>query len=178
LALARAARDQFLLDKVLIIPTRIPPHKSDRMDLTPEIHRARMIELAIDNDPGLALSRLELNRPGPSYTIDTLRSLTEIFPQAELFLIVGEDAFRDIDSWREAAEIRSLVKFIVAERPGFTADTTETGSVLRLQTEALDIASSDIRSRIESGEALRSGMVPERVEQYIQKMKLYRKYGV
>ena len=119
LALARAAAGQLGLARVLLTPVLVPPHKPAKWDPGAE-HRLAMCRLAIDEDPGLGVCTLELERPGPSYTVDTLRSIHESNPDAELTLIVGADMARTLDSWREPREILRLARLAVAEREGST----------------------------------------------------------
>lgn len=119
LAVARQLRDDFPLERIYLIPARVPPHKTTN-ELVPAIHRLAMIELALEeaDDKGLWLSDVELQREGPSYTMDTVdafrRTLT---PDDELFLIMGADAFLELDAWRQWRALLASLSFIVMSRP-------------------------------------------------------------
>ena len=194
LTLARAAREQFSLGKILFIPAFIPPHKAARRDLTPAPYRYRMVELAIKGEPAFEISDVELNRPDVSYTVDTLRALKMKYPQAGLFLIVGSDTLAEIPHWREPEEIARLATILVARR--FSphpvplplrgrGEAARRASLARGRGEGTDvhwiempgcpISSSAIREAIRQGRPLEKGVLPQDVEDYIRKMKLYEK---
>lgn len=112
----------FNLDKVLLIPTNLPPLKEHKGLITPD-HRLRMVSLATRSNPRLEVRDLEIKRGGVSYTIDTVRALAEeTGPAAELFFIIGQDAFRHIGSWREAEALFELTHFVVVRRPTLSVD--------------------------------------------------------
>jgi nicotinate-nucleotide adenylyltransferase len=123
IAVARQLREDFPLDRIYLIPSRVPPHKG-RRDLAPAMHRLAMIELALAEIKGAALflSDLELQREGPSYTVDTVAAFRDrLSPQDELYLIMGADAFLELDSWRQWRALLAAVRLIVMSRPGSTS---------------------------------------------------------
>ena len=179
LALARAAAGQLGLARVLLTPVLVPPHKPAKWDPGAE-HRLAMCRLAIDEDPRLGVCTLELERPGPSYTVDTLRSIHESNPDAELTLIVGADMARTLASWREPREILRLARVAVAEREGSTrhevtgtlALLDESARIAFVEMEPLDISSSLVRRRLTAGEPI-DGLVGAEVAGYIAEHELY-----
>ncbi len=185
LVAAEMARSEFNLSKVLFIPSGKPPHK-DRRDISEAVLRFEMIELAIQDNPAFDISALELERKGPSYTVDTLRVLRRTWPEHELYFITGTDALREIFSWREAEEILTMTEFIGAARPGFDAsdfllqvqqEHPETqGRIHYLEVPALAISSTDIRTRVKRGLPIRY-LLPEPVRHFIQQYGLYTTEG-
>ena len=185
LVAAEMARSEFNLSKVLFIPSGTPPHK-DRSDISAADLRFKMIERAIQDNPAFDISALELERKGPSYTVDTLRVLRRTWPEHELYFITGTDALREIFSWREAEEILTMTEFIGAARPGFDAsdfllqvqqEHPETqGRIHYLEVPALAISSTDIRARVKRGQPIRY-LLPEPVRHFIQQYGLYTTEG-
>jgi nicotinate-nucleotide adenylyltransferase len=173
LALAHAAQNQFLLDRVLFVPAFIPPHKAARRDITPAPYRFRMVELALRDEPSFEVSDIELNRPSISYTVDTLRELKKRHPEDEFFLILGEDAFQDFSTWRDPAAIRDLARFLIAPR-GAGRDTLPDPEAQWIEMEECPISSSGIREKIRQHTPV-SALVPAAAEAYIRRMKLYTK---
>lgn len=181
LVAAETARAEFNLSKVLFIPTGAPPHKK-RQDILPGELRLEMVGCAIQDNPAFASSALEIEREGPSYTVDTLRELRKLWPDYELYFITGTDALREIFSWHEAEEIFTMIQLIGAARPGFDAkdfllkaheDHPELlGKIHYLEIPALAISSTDIRARVKRGEPIRY-LLPERVRQLIRQRGLY-----
>lgn len=172
LALARAAKKQFRLDKVLFIPAFIPPHKTSNRDLTPAPYRYRMVELAIREEPDFEISHAELDRPDISYTVDTLRALQKKYPKAELYLILGTDALRQFPTWHEPDEIRRLAGFLVAHREPEEALGTSEKGLKWIDMPVCPLSSSKIRQEIREGKSPGDAL-PEGVEDYIRRMKLY-----
>ncbi|MFZ2113526.1 MAG: nicotinate (nicotinamide) nucleotide adenylyltransferase [Solirubrobacteraceae bacterium] len=179
LALARAAASGLALRRVLLTPVLIPPHKPAKWDPGAE-HRRKMCQLAIGDDPSLGVCTLELERPGPSYTIDTLRSIHASDPDAELTLIVGADMASTLASWREPREILKLARLAVAERED-TSRRDVLGALALLGGEArtefvdmprLDISSSQVRKRLTAGEPI-DELVGNEVAAYIAEHELY-----
>ncbi len=179
LALARAALEQLALDRVYLMPVAIPPHKPAIWDPGAE-HRARMCELASSSEPGVELCRLELERRGPSYTVDTLRHIHELCPEADLTLILGADVAATFAGWREPQEIARLANLAVAERPG-TADRemaralaalagSERTHILRMRP--CEISSSQVRRTRARGESVER-LVGADVAAYIDEHELY-----
>jgi nicotinate-nucleotide adenylyltransferase len=185
LVAAEMAHSEFNLSKVLFIPSGTPPHK-DRRDISAADLRFEMIERAIQDNPAFDISALEIERKGPSYTVDTLRVLRRTWPNHELYFITGSDALREIFSWREAKEILMMTEFIGAARPGFDAsdfllqvqqEHPETqGRIHYLEVPALAISSTDIRARVKRGQPIRY-LLPEPVRHFIQQYGLYTTEG-
>jgi nicotinate-nucleotide adenylyltransferase len=179
LALARAAASDLGLRQVLLTPVLIPPHKPVKWDPGAE-HRMRMCQLAIDDDPRLGVCKLELERPGPSYTVDTLRSIHASDPDAELILIVGADMASTLAAWREPREILKLASLAVAERED-TSRRDVLDALAPLDGEArtefvemprIDISSSLVRKRLAAGEPIEE-LVGNEVAAYIAEHELY-----
>jgi nicotinate-nucleotide adenylyltransferase len=179
LALARAAVSELRLDRVLLMPVHVPPHKPAKWDPGPQ-HRAEMCRLAAAREPRVEVSTLELRRPGPSYTVDTLRGIHASDPDAELTLIVGADMARTLGSWREPREILKLARLAVAERDGSTRQevldalgrVSGEARVDFLRMPRLEVSSSLVRRRLTAGEAI-DGLVGSEVAAYLLEHKLY-----
>jgi nicotinate-nucleotide adenylyltransferase len=171
LLLAETARETLQLDRVVFIPTRQPPHKTAR-GLLPGPQRLEMVQLAIKNHPAFVASDIELQRPGASYTIDTVRALRAQLPlQAKLFLLVGQDLLGV--KWAAWEEIQRLCTLAAARRPQAPKPKKQTG-IKWLDMPQLDIASSDIRKRAAAGRSIRY-LVPGVVARYIEAHQLYRR---
>ncbi|HEV2281073.1 MAG TPA: nicotinate-nucleotide adenylyltransferase [bacterium] len=186
LVTADEARWRFGLTAVIFVPNRHPPHKDPRDVSAPE-HRYLMTFLATVTNPRFSVSRLEIERPGPSYTIDTIHELRRQYPDDDLYYITGADALEQIlrGEWRETAQLLGLCRFIAANRPGYRLDpelwSSVTGplrehlhNVHTLEIPAMAISSTDIRVRVRDGRPIRY-LVPEAVEGYIVKHRLYAK---
>jgi nicotinate-nucleotide adenylyltransferase len=183
LVTAEEARAQFGLDLVLFVPNRHPPHK-EPADVTDPEHRYLMTFLATVSNPYFSVSRIEIERPGASYTIDTIRDLSARQPEAVLYYITGADAILQIlrGEWEQSAELLRMCQFIAATRPGFTLDietlrrTNSTGRPLEnvhvMAIPAMAISSTDIRARARTGQPIKY-LVPEAVADYIAKHNLY-----
>lgn len=169
-AAARAAADRLDLDRVLFIPARQQPLKRGGHAASPD-DRAAMVRAAVAADARFALDDRELRRAGPSYTVDTLRSLRAEYPRDTLFLLVGADAARELPRWREADVIPQLAEVVVLTRPGIDAPVGD-AVARRLDIPAHDIAAQDIRARCRRGEPL-AGLVPDAVARYIAAHRLY-----
>jgi nicotinate-nucleotide adenylyltransferase len=152
LAIARAARDQAHLDRVLFVIAANPPHKQDTA--TPASMRLAMAEAAIADDPDFELSRLELERPGPSYTADTLARLKTLYPEAALFFIAGYDSALDLPHWRKPESLLEQASLLVAPRPENSRPLPAMleGRCRLLRMDDCPISSSEIRARIGQGE--------------------------
>lgn len=181
LVAAEEALVQFNLDKVVFMPAGRPALKSQG-EVTPGEHRYLMTVLATASNPDFEVSRMELDRPGTTYTIDTLRTMRQTYGQtAELFFITGADAVWEIVQWKDAEEFAGLATFIAATRPGYdlqAARREHTAMLSKLSIEfievpALAISSTDIRKRIRERRPIRY-LVPESVAGYINKYRLYR----
>lgn len=182
LVTAEEALVQFNLDRVLFMPTGRPVRKTHRHVSSAE-DRYLMTVIATASNPDFEVSRLEIDRPGVTYAVDTMLQLRGIHgPGAELFFISGADAVREILTWKDAARFSELCTFIAATRPGFDPDLaplTPKDAVLPLprveamEVPALAISSSDIRARVCSRRPIRY-LLPEAVSAYIEKNRLYR----
>ena len=173
LAIARAAREQAKLDTVLFVVSAEPPHKRGATFASAE-DRLALVETAVADDPAMAASRIELDRTGPSYTADTLDQLHALHPDAELFLIIGMDSLIDLPKWRSPDRIIELAHLLVVPRPG-EADVPELvrGRYTMLGFQETDVSSTDIRTRIESGDPC-ADLLPPAVSALIQQRGLYR----
>ena len=172
LALARAAKKQFALDRVIFVPAFIPPHKAGRRDMTPAPYRYRMTELALLGEAGFEVSDIEFSRPEISYTVDTLQAFKEKFPKDHFFLILGEDSLAEMPRWKDPAKIEKMADLLAAKRPGAVA-VLPAGARWIEMPECL-ISSSAIRKQIRSGERPGPEILPPPVEAYIHTMNLYR----
>jgi nicotinate-nucleotide adenylyltransferase len=167
LILARAALEELGLDRILFIPANMSPHKTDTTPATAQ-DRLAMLQRAIENEPGFEALDLELHRPPPSYTVDTLRELRSRHPDDAFTLLIGADNVAKFDTWREPDEIRRLAKLAVLDRA--THDTPHDWPVVR---RLIDISSTDIRARVAAGRSIRY-LTPDSVCDYITAQGLYR----
>ena len=173
LQLAEGARRELGLDRVIWIPAHLPPHKPLEGDATPH-DRARMVQLAIGGHACFFLSRVELDRPPPSYTIDTVTELRRGFtrPGTEWFFLLGSDNAVDLSHWREIGRLKKLVRFASVPRPG-ARDGGIPAGVLPLKFRTDDISSTEIRRNIRQGRSIER-TVPAPVRRYIEERGLYR----
>jgi nicotinate-nucleotide adenylyltransferase len=162
----------FDLDEVVFVPTGEPWQKED---VSPSEHRYLMTVIATASNPRFTVSRVDIDRKGPTYTIDTLRDLKAQRPDAELFFITGADAIAQILSWRDHDELWDLAHFVAVSRPGHVLNTDGLPSddVSQLEIPALAISSTDCRDRVQRGHPVWY-LVPDGVVQYIAKHHLYR----
>lgn len=183
LVVAEEARHRFSLDKVVFVPAGHPPHKSGE-EVSPARDRFLMAVLATVSNPWFEVSDLEVERPGPSYTVDTLREFKGLYgPGSELFFITGADAALEIGTWKDPDTILELCVFLAATRPGYRFPSPDEVSdpalrpylsrILRFDIPELGISSTDIRARVREGRPIRY-LVPESVAAYIAKAGLYR----
>jgi nicotinate-nucleotide adenylyltransferase len=192
---AEEVREALHLDRVLFVPSATPPHKQ-RAGLAAAAHRLAMVKLAIAGHPAFRVSTIEIDRGGPSYSIDTVRALRLRMPRARFTLILGLDAFRDIGTWKQYADLFTLCDFVVTSRPPCTAEplrralpvavradfcyqsktrTLEhrTGTrITFVRLTDLAISASEIRARVLRGASIRF-LVPYPVERYIARHHLY-----
>jgi nicotinate-nucleotide adenylyltransferase len=166
----------FDLEQVVFVPTGDPWQKSSRV-VSPAEDRYLMTVIATAANPRFTVSRVDIERAGPTYTIDTLRDLAERFPDADLYFITGVDALAEIFTWRDAGELFELAQFVGCTRPGYTMDentlaTIPADRVTIVEIPALTISSTDCRRRAENGEPVWY-LVPDGVVQYIAKHHLY-----
>lgn len=174
LLLAEGAVKHLGLDELLWIPAHLPPHKDVEGKVSPE-DRARMVELAIQGRPAFRLSRVELDRPPPSYTIDTVTLLRRERPEPDhaWFFLIGSDIARDLGTWREIEQLKTLVQFIAVPRPGSMKTGSLPAGVREIPVQTLDVSSSEIRRRVREGLPVRDE-VPEPVFRYMEEKGLYR----
>jgi nicotinate-nucleotide adenylyltransferase len=172
LALARQALDQLKLDELRWVPVGQAWQKARAM--TPATQREAMLRLAIEGQPRFVLERCELQRAGPSYTLDTLRELQAATPGADWFLLIGQDQYRNLHTWHGVDELLQRVTLAVAQRPGEPAATdARVAPMVVLAMPPMDIAATDIRRRVAEGADI-SALVPPAVALYIHQQGLYR----
>ncbi len=172
LVAASEVAQSFDLDEVVFVPTGEPWQKEK---VTEGEHRYLMTVIATAANPRFTVSRVDIDRTGPTYTIDTLRDLKTQRPDAELFFITGADAVAQILSWRDHDELWDLAHFVAVSRPGhvLSTDGLPTDDVSQLEIPALAISSTDCRRRVHEGNPVWY-LVPDGVVQYIAKHHLYR----
>ena len=163
----------FGLDEVVFVPTGQPWQKTDR-DVAPAEDRYLMTVIATAENPQFSVSRIDIDRGGPTYTVDTLRDLRALNPDTDLFFITGADALAQILTWRDSEELFSLAHFIGVTRPGhhLTDAGLPEGGVSLVEVPALAISSTDCRARVAKGDPIWY-MVPDGVVRYIDKRELY-----
>jgi len=166
---------RFALDEVVFVPTGHPTFKLDQ-DVTTAEHRYLMTVIATASNPRFTVSRVDIDRPGITYTVDTLRDLARARPDAELYFITGADAIEQIFTWRDAAELFGMAHFVAVTRPGhaLSIDGLPTDRVSQLEIPALAISSTDVRARAGAGDPVWY-LVPDGVVQYINKHGLYQR---
>ena len=174
-ALATLALRELALDELRWIPAGEPWQKA--RIITPAAHREAMVRLAMGEEPRFALERCEILRRGPSYTLDTVRAMQAAEPGALWFLIIGQDQYAGLHTWRDWRELLGLVTLAVANRPG--PPQAPHADVLAFSHRAvplpmLDIASTDIRARVAAGQDI-SSLVPDGVARYIEAHHLYQR---
>ncbi len=180
LVIAEEARVELELEQVVFIPAGLPPHKLD-YPLSPVEHRLAMVELAIASNPRFTISRVDIDRPGPSYSVDTIELLRGQWGAGVgIYFIMGSDSLRDILTWHEPQRLIRLCYFAVVNRPGYQADLEELETFLpgiasrvrMLHAPELAISSTEIRRRVHEGLPIKY-QVPEAVEAYICQHHLY-----
>jgi nicotinate-nucleotide adenylyltransferase len=184
LVLAQDAFERLELDRLFLVPCRMPPHKNGGAFASPE-DRAAMLELAVECDPRFEVSRVELEREGPSYTIDTLLALRERHPGAKFVLLVGADTLLELHGWHRIGDLLALCEVAALPRPG-TDLSARTAADLgvsdpelaerlwarRVDGHGVDISSTEIRMRLAEGLSIRY-LVPDPVAMYIAEHRLY-----
>jgi nicotinate-nucleotide adenylyltransferase len=179
LVTAEAALWEFALDEVVFVPTGMPWMKADR-EVTPSEDRYLMTVIATASNPRFSVSRIEVDRHGPTYTVETLEQVrAEAKGPVELFFITGADAILEIFQWKDPEAVLARTHFIAATRPGYELDrfgqeaATSHPNISVMQIPALAISSTDIRRRVAAREPIRY-LVPDGVKAYIEKADLYR----
>jgi len=164
----------FALDEVVFVPTGEPWQKAERAVTDPET-RFLMTAIATADDPRFTVSRVDIERAGPTYTVDTLRDLAAQHPGAELFFITGADALASIMTWRDPDEVLALAHLVAVTRPGHDLDAAHLppGAATVVEIPALAISSTDCRERVAAGAPI-TYLVPAGVERFIAERGLYR----
>lgn len=181
LIIAEEARVRLNLEKVVFVPAGLPPHKMEN-HVSPAEHRLEMVKLAIADNPYFSLSLVDVERFGPSFTVETIELLRQEWgPQAEIFFIMGQDSLVDILTWHKPQRLINLCRIVALSRPGFRVDMEElekslqgaSSRIILLNSPEVAISSTDIQRRVREGLPIKY-QVPEAVEEYIYKHGLYR----
>ncbi|MFC2169786.1 nicotinate-nucleotide adenylyltransferase [Acidobacteriota bacterium] len=199
LKIAEIAQKTFHLDKVLFIPSSIPPHKGSIEAVSPA-HRLKMVELAVSSSPRFVCSSIEIDAKGTSYSVITLNKIKKIYPDTRIFFILGIDAFLEITTWKDYKKVLRQCSFIIVNRPGYRlndakrvfggkyikymvelskseeaiSDKILSFKIFIFQINAFEVSSTEIRERIKRGDSIK-GMVSEAVENYIKNNKFYQR---
>jgi nicotinate-nucleotide adenylyltransferase len=182
LILAETAADSLDLATVLFVPVGVPPHKAARDLRAPAHHRFAMVERAVADNARFAASRVDIDRPGPHYSVDMLRLLKHDHPDAEFFFLIGGDSLRDLPTWSRPNELLELSYLGVMRRPGTVPDLDDLDDCLPgirervrwVDAPLLDISATEIARRIAAGQSVRYRL-PDSVCAYIEEHGLYRK---
>jgi nicotinate-nucleotide adenylyltransferase len=171
LVAASEVASAFDLDEVIFVPTGSPYLKDN---VTPAEHRYLMTVIATASNPRFKVSRIDIDREGPTYTVDTLADMQSLYPDAELVFISGADAIAQISAWKNADQLWDLAHFVAVSRPGhkLTVPDAPEGAISKLEIPALAISSTDIRARVQTGKPVWY-LVSDGVVQYIAKNHLY-----
>ncbi|MBU3958227.1 MAG: nicotinate-nucleotide adenylyltransferase [Candidatus Omnitrophica bacterium] len=170
LILAEETREKLSLDRIIFVPTNLPPHK-DNSDIIPAQMRITMVKLAIQGNKYFLTSDIEIKRDGRSYTIDTIKEFKKKYPRDELYFIIGSDLLMYLDDWKDLNEIIKMVNFIVATRPAYPLEKMP-AYISTIPIRAVDISGFEIRKAIRKNKSFRY-LVPGSVYKYIIKNKLY-----
>ena len=171
LLMARAAMEQTDLDRVIFLPSCVPPHKKTPTLFTAE-DRMRMVQRAIRRVEGFEVSDFEISKGGKSYSVDTVRHFRELFPDAKLFFIVGGDAVKQLDTWKDMDTIKTMCSFVSVNRPGYPRGEAKL-KYHAVTMNGIEMSSTEIRKRILGGKSIRF-LVPDTVLDYIKDRKLYK----
>ena len=170
LIMAEEIREKIGLDKIIFVPTYLPPHKNNT-DIAPAWDRYRMIKLAIKRNPFFLVSDFEIKKDGLSYTIDTIKEFKKVYPKDDLYFLIGSDLLKYLDDWKDLPEILEMLKFIVATRPGYPLEKIP-AYISTMEIRAVDVSAFEVRQCIKNKKSFRY-LVPEAVFRYINKNKLY-----
>lgn len=179
LILGEYAVDALALTKLLFVPAADPPHKHNESK-TPVEHRLRMLELALADNPRFEISRVDIDRPGPHYSVDMIQIIKEQYPSAEVYFVMGGDSLRDLPTWHRPADLIYLCKLAVMQRPGIEADAGGheailpgiTGRVVKINAPLIEISSTEIVTRLAQSKSIRY-QVSDAVREYIMSHRLY-----
>lgn len=175
LLVAIDAFEALRLDKLIFVPTHAQPLKAGAKAAAAS-HRLEMIARLIGGDARFAVDAVEIERGGLSYTVDTLETFAQRFPDAERFFLVGEDAMATFGAWRNPEHILKLAKLAILRRPGTAVDhqpISQPHGTIALPTRLVDVSSTEIRERVRDGKSIR-GFVPDSVAEFIERERLYR----
>jgi nicotinate-nucleotide adenylyltransferase len=183
LIVATEMRFRLALARVLFVPAGHPPHKPES-SVSSVADRVEMVNIAIRHEDDFAICTYEAERPGPSYSVDTLTYLRETYPESELYFIIGEDSLRDLPTWRQPRRILQLAYVAVAARPGPVANVDSPehplfdlrDRIIRVRVPLIDVSSRELRRRVTQGEPIRYQVLPE-VEAFIRERGLYEPDG-
>lgn len=181
LIMAEGARDALGLGRVVFVPAGQPPHKRSSR-ITPAARRLAMTRLAIAGNAYFAVSRVDIDREGPSYTVDTIRLLREAWgPDAQIYFLIGGDSLAELPTWRQPGRLIEICQVVAIPRPGYEPDldalddriprASERVQILHLPL--VDLSATEIRDRVRDRRSIRY-LVPDVVEQYIHRHRLYR----
>jgi nicotinate-nucleotide adenylyltransferase len=172
LMLAEEALSKLKLEKIIFVPTFMPPHKTVESRVKPQ-DRLKMVKLAIEGNASFEVSTFEIDSKKKSYSIDTLREFRKRYgDDAQLYFITGSDALKDLFSWKDINDIFKISKFIVANRPGYPVKEVPEG-IDTVVISPIEVSSEDIRRRVREGKSIRY-LVPEKVRSYIEEHRLYK----
>lgn len=171
LILAEEVREKLGLDKIIFVPTALPPHKDD-VNIAPPQDRLRMLKLAVASNKFFTVSDIEIKRQGRSYTIDTLKAFKDKYSRDELYFIIGSDLLKYLSEWKDLGQIISMVKFIAATRPGYPLEKIPP-YIQTLPIRAVDVSAFEIRQCVAQGKSY-GYLVTDKVFDYIKKRKLYK----
>ncbi|MFB4164853.1 nicotinate-nucleotide adenylyltransferase [Alteribacillus sp. JSM 102045] len=171
LIIAQEALSALQLDEVWFIPVHTPPHKV-REKMADPSERYEMTKRAIANNESFQASAIELEREGPSYTIETIKTLIEMTEDTEFYFIIGGDMAEQLDTWKDIDTLKKMVTFVVAERPGYQGGPGENDGIKYIEVPQMEISSTVIRERCKESKSIRY-YVPEEVWNFIEERDLY-----
>lgn len=172
LMMAEQVRDSLKLDEIWFMPSHVPPHKEGSL-VTGAHHRLEMVKLAIGNAPCFRVLPMELERPGPSYTIDTVRALLRQFPHDEFHFIIGGDMIEYLPHWHKIEELAEIIRFVGILRPGSAPESALAEYRVQIvEFPQMDLSSTMIREKVRNGRSIRF-MVTDEVRRYIEENGLY-----
>jgi nicotinate-nucleotide adenylyltransferase len=169
--LAASAKRELSLRKIIFIPAKIPPHKTDIV-VTDSNVRLEMLKIALKGYTDFEISDIELKREKVSYTFDTIRQTKAEYPEENLYFIIGADNIPELETWYKPEQIIKLAKIAVAQRPGFKKSGKYDKFLVKFNMEPKDVSSTQIRNKVKNNESL-DGLLPERLIGYIKRNNLY-----
>lgn len=186
LIISEYIRETFPLDKVIFIPSGDPPHKSTK-DIISSDHRKAMVDIAIESNPYFTVSNIEINRIGKSYTIDTILHFKSLYPNDQLYFIIGADCLLELTSWKDFKTLATSTTFLLCGRPGLDEmeiynkikDLKEeyNANIIYIKISLVDISSTSIRERVRNHKSIKY-LVTNEIEDYIKRNNLYLSGGV